>query len=89
MIKLISWIESRWVQKNVTRKAEEQVAILSGWGCIREKRWKMFEGRAVQAVLISLLSTVFLLMKRGGQNRYVRVFWIRCDVCGSSWLQRG
>ena len=26
-------------------------------GVVLEKRWKMFEGRAVQAVLISLLST--------------------------------
>ena len=51
-------------------------------GVVLEKRWKMFEGRAIQAVLISLLSTD----EARGANRYVRVFWIRCDVCGSSWL---
>ena len=52
-------------------------------GVVLEKRWKMFEGRAVQAVLLSLPSTD----EARGANRYVRVFWIRCDVCGSSWLQ--
>jgi len=45
-------------------------------GVVLEKRWKMFEGRAVQAVLISLLSTD----EARGRNRYVRVFWICCDV---------
>ena len=39
------------------KQTNNQPAIVSAWGCIREKRWKMFEGRAVQVVLISLLST--------------------------------
>ena len=53
-------------------------------GAVFEKRWKMLEGRATQVDLILLLA--FQLVKRGGQTRYVRVFWIRCDVCSNSWL---
>ena len=52
-------------------------------GVVLEKRWKMLEGRAVQAVLISLLST-----EARGANRYVRVFWIRCDVRGIFGMPR-
>ena len=39
-------------------------------GVVLEKIWKMFEGRAVQVVLISLLSTD----EARGATRYVRVF---------------
>ena len=42
-------------------------------GVLLEKRWKIFEGRAAQVVMILLLSTV----KRGGQartNSILRVF---------------
>ena len=46
-----------WPDVESTRKADGHVVIVSAWGCIRERRWKMFEGRAVRVVLISLLST--------------------------------
>ena len=37
---------------------KQKVKLLSSLhGVVLEKRWRMFEGRAVQAVLISLLST--------------------------------
>ena len=37
-------------------------------GVVLEKRWKMFEGRAVQVVLISLLSTDEAVEARGANS---------------------
>ncbi len=51
-------------------------------GVVLEKRWKMFEGRAVQVALISLLSTD---EARGGQTRYVRVFWTVVTYVATAW----
>ena len=53
-------------------------------GVVLEKRWKMFEGRAAQAVLISLLSTD----EARGINSLPDVHCGCLDLCGecSNWL---
>ena len=50
-----------------------------------EKRWKMFEGRAEQVVLISPLSTGDARGSKGDKLVTVGVL-ICCEGCSNSWM---
>ena len=54
----------------MSNQPEERRCYRPSSGVVLEKRWKMFEGRAAQAGLISLLSTG----EARGANSILRVF---------------